>query len=96
MYIKFPIYTKFCFKHFGENGDSFLFSTDFKKIGSVFDVSIQNGTGIDIISDTITLDHPKYGFMSLIKIKADIATDYHTVIKEFWIPIDCVVDLRHT
>jgi len=79
------------FKQPGEKGDSFNFSTDINKVGSEWDVSIQNGTYVDIISDPVTIDNYKYGIISLIKVKADIATDYHTIIKEFWIPVDCVI-----
>jgi hypothetical protein len=92
MYFKFPIPTKYrFFKSPGEKGDSFNFSTDLYKIGSEWDVSIQNGTGVDIVSDPVTIDNPKYGLISLIKIKADVATDFHTIIKEFWVPIDCII-----
>jgi len=94
-YIKFPIYTKFMFYHpYGGEGKSYNFSSKLDKIGSEWDVSIKNGTGIEIVSDIdpVTLDHPKYGIISLVKIKADVSTDYHTIIKEFWVPVDCIIE----
>jgi len=95
MFTKFPIYTKHMFFHpDGEVGKSFNFSTDFNKIGLEWDVAITNGTGVEIISDIdpVTIDHPKYGIISLVKIKADVATDYHTIIKEFWVPANCIIE----
>lgn len=87
LYIKFPIFTKFIFFHLlGEKGDAFNFSTDLEKVGVVWDVSIQNGTGVDIISEPVTIDTAKYGIITLVKIKADISLDYHSIIKEFWVP----------
>jgi hypothetical protein len=47
---------------------------------------------VDVISAEITLDHPKYGNLTVVKVKADVATDYHTVIKEFWVPVNCIVE----
>lgn len=91
MYFKFPMFTKFLFFKEGHGEDeSFSFSTDLDKVGSVWDVSIKNGTFIDVISDSVTIDSPKYGMITLVKIKADVATDFHTVIKEFWVPTSCV------
>jgi hypothetical protein len=77
----------------GETGKSFNFSTDLKKVGSEWDVSIRNGTAIiDVVSDPVTISHTKYGLLSLVKIKADVATDYHTIIKEFWVPTTCIIE----
>ena len=90
---KFPLFTKFIFCHpEGIEGKSYNFSSDFEKIGSEWDVSIQNGTGCDVISDSVKIVHPKYGELELIKIKADVATDYHTIIKEFWVPVNCIIE----
>lgn len=95
LYRKFIVPTKFMFFHpDGESGKPYNFSTDFDKIGLEWDVSIRNGTYIDIISDPVEISHPKYGIISLVKIKADVATDYHTIIKEFWVPISCVLPLE--
>jgi hypothetical protein len=95
-YMKFPIFTDFMFNHpDGVEGKSYNFSSDLEKIGREWDVSIQNGTGVDIISDPVTIDHSKYGIISLVKVKADVATDYHTIIKEFWVPINCIIGLKN-
>ena len=92
MYTKFPIYTKFVFfKLPGEKGDLYKFSSDLEKIGSEWDVEIQNGTYVDVISDPVKIARPSYGTMTVVKIRADIATDYHTIIKEFWVPVDCIM-----
>jgi len=95
MCMKFPIHTEFMFfKLPGENGDLFRFSSDLEKVGSEWDVQIRNGTYIDVISDPIEIERQPYGALTLVKIKADVATDFHTVIKEFWVPTDCIVDMR--
>ncbi len=95
-YRKFIIPTKFIFQHpDGDVGDAFQFSSDIDKIGEEWDVSIQNGTYVDVISGPIELDRPKYGRITVIKIRADVATDYHTIIKEFWVPIACVIEVEN-
>lgn len=93
--VKFPLFTKFMFFHpDGEMGKSFNFSSDLEKIGSEWDVAIQNGTYCDVISDPVKIERPKYGIISVVKIKADIATDYHTIIKEFWVPVTCIIEVQ--
>ncbi len=96
LYQKFTIVTKYMFFNpDGEKGKSYNFSTDFDKIGLEWDVSIRNGTYVDVISKPVEINHPKYGIISLIKIKADVATDFHTIIKEFWVPVNCVIYLEN-
>lgn len=91
--MKFPLFTKFMFFHpDGLKDKSYNFSSDFEKIGLEWDVSIRNGTWVDVISDPVEISHPKYGIISLVKIKADVATDYHTIIKEFWVPVNCIIE----
>lgn len=95
LYFKIPIYTNYMFfKLPGEKGHAYRFSSDLEKVGSEWDVEIQNGTGVDIISEPVTIDNPKYGIISLIKIRADVAIDYHEIIKEFWVPVDCVINKK--
>lgn len=97
MYQKFPMFTKYMFfKRPGEVGDSYNFSTDLEKIGIDWDVSIQNGTYVDIISEPLEITREKYGTIWVVKIKADVATDYHTIIKEFWVPTSCVFEVVKT
>ena len=92
MYKKFTINTGFIFFHpNGAEGESFRFSSELDKVGIEWDVSIKNGTYVEIISDPIEINRKPYGALSLTKIRADIATDYHTIIKEFWIPSSCIV-----
>ncbi len=93
---KFPLFTKFMFfKLPGEKGDLYKFSSDLEKIGLNFDVQIQNGTYVDVISEPMEISRPKYGgTISVIKIRADVAIDYHTVIKEFWVPINCIMKVE--
>jgi len=88
-YQKFTIPTNVIFlRSANKIGMSFNFSSNIEKIGIEWDVSIKNGSYVSIISEPIEVDHPKYGILSVIKVKADVAADYHTVIKEFWVPID--------
>lgn len=97
MYFKYPIVTNFMFFNpLGEKGHVYNYSSDLEKIGMEWDVAIANGTYIDVISEPFEIDRPKYGgLISVIKIKADVATDYHTIIKEFWVPTTCVIDLKN-
>lgn len=91
-YQKIIVPTKFMFFHpDGDVGDSFQFSSDLDKIGVEWDVRIANGTYIDVISGPLEIDRPKYGRFTVIKIRADVADDYHTIIKEFWVPLGCIV-----
>lgn len=83
------------FKEPGVKGDLYKFSSDLDQIGISFDVEIQNGTHIEILSVPISIDRPKYGgLINVIRIRADVATDYHTIIKEFWIPVDCLKEIN--
>ena len=92
MYMKFPLYTKYIFFNpAGTQGEMFSFSSNLDKIGEEWDIRLANGTFVDIISDPVETNTSKYGSMSVIKIKADVATDYHTIIKEFWVPTHFVV-----
>jgi len=93
MYRKFPLFTKYMFFHpDGYEGKSFRFSTDLEKVGVEWDVAIQHGTYVDVISEPIEIHRPKYGAISVIRIRADVATDYHTIIKEFWVPVNCIIE----
>ena len=76
----------------GYEGKSFRFSTDLEKVGVEWDVAIQQGTYVDVISEPIEIHRPKYGAISVIRIRADVATDYHTIIKEFWVPVNCIIE----
>ena len=78
------------FKYPGNKGDLYKFCPNLEKIGSEFDTQIQNGTYVDIISDPVEAWHPHAGVLSVIKIRADISVDYHTIFKEFWVPVDSV------
>ncbi len=81
------------FKLPGEKGDLYRFSSDLEKIGIEWDAQIQNGTYIEIVSEPIEITRFKYGgTLSVVKIKADVSTDYHTIIKEFWVPINCIIE----
>lgn len=96
MYRKFIIPTEHVFYHpSGKMGEPFRFSSDLEKIGSEWDVAIQNGTYVEVISDPVEITRPQYGIISVVKIRADVATDYHTIIKEFYVPIGCVVKVEN-
>ena len=91
LYQKFPMFTKYRFVNTScELGHAFKFSSELEKIGLEWDVSLQNGAYVDVISDPIEITRPQYGTFSVVKIKADVATDYHTIIKECWVPAMCI------
>jgi hypothetical protein len=95
-YFKYPIHTNFMFFNIrGDTDESFKFSTDLEKIGTEWDVEIKNGTFVEPISEPVEIDRPKYGGMiSVIKIRADVAHDFHTIIKEFWIPTSTLINVE--
>jgi hypothetical protein len=83
------------FNSSGEEGHLYSFSTDLEKIGLEWDVQIENGSFIEVISEPILIQRPKYGgIISVSKIRANVARDYHTIIKDFWIPTNCIVELQ--
>lgn len=91
LYQKYPMFTKYMFYNpTAEVGHVFKFASDIEKIGIEWDVAVENGTFVEIISDPIEITRPQYGKMTLVKIKADVATDYHTIVREFWVPTMCV------
>jgi hypothetical protein len=95
-YFKLPTATKHIFfKSPGEKGYKYNFSTEINKIGSEWDVSIQNGTYIDILgdlTDPIIIDSPVHGNLSLILIRAYVSDDFNTIIKTFYVPVDCIIE----
>ena len=94
MFYKFPLYTKFRFFRQGaELGQAFSFSSDLEKIGLEWDISIKNGTYVDVISEPLQINRKLYGTISVVKIRADVAQDYHTIIKEFWVPVHSIIKL---
>ncbi len=98
LYIKFPLFTKFIFFNpSDEIGHIYGFSSDLEKIGTEWDIRIPNGVYIEPVSEPLEIYRQKYGTISVIKIKADVTpNDYRTVIKEFWIPSSCVVELKNS
>ncbi len=92
MYFKWPIFTKFIFHIPSENPDvAYKFSSDLEKVGIEWDISILNGTYVDVISEPIEIERPQYGgLIRLVKVRADVATDFHEIIKEFWVPENSV------
>lgn len=93
LYTKFPVPTKHIFSHpDGPDGKPYRFSSDLEKIGLEWDVSIKNGTYVEVLSEPLDIQRPKYGPISVVKVRADVATDYHTVIKEFWVPVNCIIE----
>jgi hypothetical protein len=80
------------FNSLGERGDLYKFSSLLKNIGIEFDVEFQNESYVEVISDPVEIDHPKYGLLSVTKVRADVALDYHTIMKEFWVPTICLLE----
>lgn len=92
LFKKFVIPTEHMFFHpGGAMGEAFRFCSDLEKIGKEWDRAIRNGTYVEIISDPIELNKEPYGKMTVVKIKADVATDYHTIIQELYVPIGCII-----
>ena len=91
-YMKFIIPTEHMFFHpSGKMGEAFRFSSDLEKIGVEWDRAIRNGTYVEVISDPIVINKEPYGTMTVVKIKADVATDYHTIIQELYVPLGCII-----
>lgn len=91
-YVKFTTATEHLFFHPKiPIGKEFKFSSDLEKIGLEWDVSLANGTYVELISDPIEITKEPYGVLNLIKVKADVSTDYHTIIREFYVPVDFIV-----
>jgi hypothetical protein len=75
-------------------GDLFAFSSSLEKIGYEWDVELQSGTYVLVISEPVEINREKYGgIISVTKIQANVATDYHTIIKEFWVPTISLVEI---
>jgi hypothetical protein len=92
MYKKIVIPTEYMFFHpAGKKGDAYRFSSDLEKIGVEWDRSIQNGTYVEVISDPVEITTRPYGIITVVKIKADVATDYHTIIQELYVPVGCII-----
>lgn len=86
-YPKIPLHTNYRFINSSkELGYLFKFSSDLEKIGIEWDVYIPNGVYIEVISEPIEINRPQYGTLSVRKVRADVATDYHTITKVFWLP----------
>ena len=93
-YGKFPLMTDHVFFNSAHpKGQLLKFATDLEKIGLEWDVEIRNFSCVNIISDPIDINTPKYGDMTVVKVQGDVATDYHTIIKEFWVPTVCIFKL---
>ena len=89
------MFTRFIFFNSDQEvGYVYSFSTDLEKVGLEWDVRIKNGTYIEVLSEPLEIYRQKYGTISVIKVRADVADDYHTVIKEFWIPANHVMELK--
>ena|ERR1700723_3410931 len=94
-YQKFSAFSKFRFIYPGANeGQLFAYSTDLEKIGIQNDVSVPNGAYVNVVSEPILIKRDKYGgTISVIKVQADVAIDYHTVVKEFWVPTQYIIKI---
>lgn len=97
-FVKFRLPTKFIFFNpTGEQNQPFRFSSDLEKVGTEWDVSLRNGSYVEPVSEPVDISRPQYGgIISVIKVKADVATDFHTIIKEFWIPTIALVPLEQS
>jgi hypothetical protein len=84
------------FNTMGTENELFGFSTTLDKIGVELDVSLRNNTQVLILSEPLEINVPKYGgVISVTKIRADVATDYHAIIKEFWVPTATLSEIKN-
>lgn len=84
-------------RFFNPNGaadEVFSFSSTLEKMGAEWDCSLKNNSIVIIISEPIQIDSPKYGKMWLTKIKANMASDFHLIMGEFWVPTITLVDIE--
>jgi hypothetical protein len=94
LYTKYPLFTEFVlFNLAGDIEKSYGYHSDIEKIGiERAEIAVKNGTYVKKISEPVEIDIPKYGKISVIKVLADIATDYHTIMAEFWAPTASVIE----
>jgi hypothetical protein len=78
----------------GDDDQMFTFSSTLEKLGEEWDCSLKNNSLVLVISDPVNLVHTKYGRMTLIKIKANMTHDFHTIIGEFWVPTIFLADIE--
>jgi hypothetical protein len=78
----------------GEEDQSFNFSSTLEKVGVEWDCTLKNNSIVIVLSEPVEIDSPKYGNIWLTKIKANMATDFHTIIGEFWVPTITLVDIE--
>ena len=73
----------------------FGFASQFEDIGHVdkHDVRLKNATKVLILSEPAIAEHPTLGPLWVTKIRADVSRDYHTIIKEFWVPTNLLIKL---
>lgn len=64
----------------------FNFSSTLEKVGEGWDCQLKNNSIVLVISESIEIIHTKYGKMTLTKIKANMAPDFHIIVGEFWVP----------
>lgn len=78
----------------GAEDEVFGYSSTLDKIGHELDVKLRNNTIVMVVSEPVVIDVPKYGgLISVTKIKADVSTDYHTIVVEFWVPTITLVEI---
>lgn len=95
LYFKIPIPTKFIFsKPLEEKGALCGFSSVLHKIGIENDVVLQNGCYVEVLSEPLKINSPKYGELIISKIQADVSTDYHTITKVCWIPTQYITEIK--
>ncbi len=83
------------FNNLHKEGHVYSFSTDLEKIGLEWDVQLANGSYIELVSEPLYIQRPKYGGMiSVTKIRANVSPDFHTIMKEFWIPTESILELE--
>lgn len=77
----------------GAEDEVFGFSSTLDKIGIELDVGLKNNTMVLVLSEPVVIDVAKYGgLISITKIRADVSTDYHTIIMDFWVPTTTLVE----
>lgn len=74
------------FRYDGNDDQMFGFTSTLEKVGEEWDCEVKNKSIVIVMSDPVEMIHTKYGKMSLTKIKANMAPDFHIIVGEFWVP----------
>ena|SRR5271154_4465129 len=82
------------FRSDGEADQMFAFFSTLEKVGVEQDCKLRNDSIVVVISEPVEIESEKYGKISLIKIRANMAPDFHLIMGEFWVPTITLVGIE--